>query len=199
MKILILNGSPRGQGNISAMLAEMRQQAQALGHSAVEIKVGELRIRPCTGCMRCRSEHKCCLPEDDSTRVLRQIAEADALVVGAPCYWGNLPGETKLLFDRIVYGMIRDGRGIIPRPLHKGKKALVVATSTAPFPLNVLFHHSQGVVREVKGILRLSGFKVVSSIQVGGTRRRGVTQRTLSHCRKAVMRLCKSSDSGQKF
>ena len=29
-------------------------------------------------------------------------------MMGAPCYWGNIPGQMKLLFDRIVYGMMRD-------------------------------------------------------------------------------------------
>ena len=85
-------------------------------------RVADLQISPCIGCMSCREKLKCCLPEDDAQRVLKQIEEAQALIIGAPCYWGNLPGQLKVMFDRIVYGMMGETSRGIPIGLHKGKK-----------------------------------------------------------------------------
>lgn len=106
MKVLILNGSPRRHGNMSKMLELMKQELEGCGVGTVYIDVPQLQVHPCIGCMKCRSSLKCCLPEDGAQRVLQSMKEADAVIIGAPCYWGNMPGEVKVLFDRMVYGMM---------------------------------------------------------------------------------------------
>lgn len=168
MKILIINGSPRKQGHISKMLQWMEAEAKANGDDVSVIRVADLSIRPCIGCMSCREKLKCCLPEDDAQRVLKQIEEANALIIGAPCYWGNLPGQLKVMFDRMVYGMMGETSRGIPIGLHKGKKAVIVSTCTTPYPFNIFFNQTRGVVKALKEILKWSGFKVVSAIEKGG-------------------------------
>ena len=69
------------------------------------------------------------------------IVKADAIVIGAPCFWGNIPGQLKLLFDRIVYGMMRDTPRF-PEPLMRGKKAVFISTCTTPWPFNILMNQS---------------------------------------------------------
>ena len=108
MNILIINGSPRKKGLISQMLDIMREESENRGDKVQTVYTNDLNIKPCIGCMACRTKEKCVLGEDDSQRVLKMIQEADAIIMGAPCYWGNIPGQMKLLFDRIVYGMMRD-------------------------------------------------------------------------------------------
>lgn len=191
MKILILNGSPRPRGNVSTMLDAMKQEAEMIGHEVTMLPVAELSVTPCVGCMVCRSKRDCALPEDDAHRVARMLAEADVLIVGAPCYWGNLPGQMKTLFDRMVYAVMREGgRFGLPQPLHTGKKAIIVATSSVPFPLNRLMHHTAGVVRAVKEILHTGGFKIVATVQRGGTKmQRDLPQRVVERCRKVVHKL----------
>lgn len=130
MKVLILNGSPRRHGNMSKMLELMKQELEGCGAETVYIDVPRLQVHPCIGCMKCRSSLKCCLPEDGAQRVLQSMKEADAVIIGAPCYWGNMPGEVKVLFDRMVYGMMGENSWGMPLPLHKGKKAIVVSTCT---------------------------------------------------------------------
>lgn len=95
MKILIINGSPRKQGHILKMLQLMETEAKDNGDEVTVVRVADLAIRPCIGCMSCREKLKCCLPEDDAQRVLKQIEEAHALIIGAPCYWGNLARTTE--------------------------------------------------------------------------------------------------------
>lgn len=168
--ILILNASPRRHGNISQMVEVMADECRQAGVEVQTVTVQQLDIRPCLGCMKCRAAHKCVLPEDDAQRVLKLIQQADALVIAAPCYWGNIPGTLKLLFDRIVYGMMDESEKGWPLPLHKGKRCVLVSTSTTPWPFNRIMHQSSGAIRAMKEVCRYSGLKTVATVEKGGTR-----------------------------
>ena len=190
MKLLIINGSPRKKGLISQMLRIFHEQAIATGVEVTEVYANDLQIKPCMGCMACRSKRHCVLPEDDAQRVLALIQQADAIVIGAPCYWGNIPGQLKLLFDRIVYGMMRDTPRF-PEPLMQGKKAVFISTSTTPFPFNILMNQSRGAIRALREIGRFSGWKIVDTIERGGTATRPqLSPRDISKCHKAFRKLC---------
>lgn len=189
MNVLILNASPRVKGNISRLLDAMREEALENGMQARSVRVSELRVHPCTGCMACRTRKACVLPEDDAQRVLRLIQACDVLVIGAPCYWGNMPGELKVLFDRLVYGMMGESVRGIPQPLHRGKRAILVSTSTTPYPFNILFHQTRGVIRALREILKWSGFKISATIEAGGTKRRPVSEKVVERCRKVIRKL----------
>lgn len=189
MNILILNGSPRRNGNIARMLKAMREEAESRGMKVTSVCVADLRIMPCTGCMVCRKKLACVLPDDDAQRMLELIQGCDAWVIGAPCYWGNMPGQLKVMFDRIVYGMMGESQRGIPIPLHKGKRAILVSTCTTPFPFNILFNQTRGVIKALKEILKWSGFKVISTIEVGGTKQHAVSDKALERCRKVIRKL----------
>ena len=190
MKLLIINGSPRKKGLISQMLRIFHEQAIASGIEVTEVYANDLQIKPCMGCMACRSKRHCVLPEDDAQRVLTLIQQADAIVIGAPCYWGNIPGQLKLLFDRIVYGMMRDTPRF-PEPLMKGKRLVCISTSTTPFPFNILMNQSHGAIRALREIGRFSGWKIVDTIERGGTATRPqLSPRDISKCHKAFRKLC---------
>lgn len=190
MKLLIINGSPRKKGLISQMLRIFHEQAIATGIEVTEVYANDLQIKPCMGCMACRSKRHCVLPEDDAQRVLTLIEQADAIVIGAPCYWGNIPGQLKLLFDRIVYGMMRD-TPCFPEPLMKGKQLVCISTSTTPFPFNILMNQSHGAIRALREIGRFSGWKIVATIERGGTATRPqLSPRDISKCHKAFRKLC---------
>ena len=181
--ILIINGSPRKNGNISKMLEAIKKEAEKQGANVSAIHVHDLQIKPCNGCMNCRKNLTCVLPEDGTQATLQLINKCDVLVVGSPCYWGNLPGELKILFDRIVYGMMGESPKGIPQPLHKGKKAIIVSTCTTPYPFNILFNQTRGTVKALKEILKWSGFKIVSTIERGGTKKFPLQEKDFRHCR----------------
>lgn len=192
MKVLLINGSPRRHGNIADMLKTMQEVMLSRGHHADLLHIADLSIAPCTGCMKCRTAGRCILPEDDAQRTLRLLAEADAVAVGSPCYWGNMSGQLKLLFDRMVYGMMRDNPRGFPHPLHKGKRAVILATSTTPPPFNILFDQTRGTVRALKEVLKYSGFRIVGTLQKGGTRKSPTpTERELTRCRCLAEKLIK--------
>ena len=189
-KVLIINASPRKKGNIAQMVAEMTSEADARGAEVEVIEVQRLHVKPCVACMQCRAKGFCALPEDDAQRVLQLIKDCEAMVIAAPCYWGNIPGTLKLLFDRIVYGMMDESPRNFPLPLHKGKRCVLVSTSTTPWPLNILMHQSRGAIRALKEICHYSGFSIVATVEKGGTRHHTtLAEREKSKCRKAVRKL----------
>jgi len=197
MNILIINGSPRKKGLISQMLDIMREDAERLrvgdgtsgmerGNQVQTVYTNDLSIKPCIGCMACRTKLKCSIAEDDSQRVLKMIQDADAIIMGAPCYWGNIPGQMKLLFDRIVYGMMRDTPRF-PEPLMKGKKCILLSTCTTPWPWNIWFKQSRGAIRAMREICRYSGFKIVATIERGGTAMHPeLSEKDKQKCHKAI-------------
>lgn len=67
------------------------------------IRVSSLKFSACTGCMKCRSCGKCVFAGDDADVAGEKIASADFLVVASPCWWGNMTGGLKSLFDRNVF------------------------------------------------------------------------------------------------
>lgn len=189
MNILIVNGSPRKKGLISQMLDIMREEAKQRDDRVEVVYTNDLSIKPCIGCMACRTKEKCVLGVDDSQRVLKMMQEADSIIMGAPCYWGNIPGQMKLLFDRIVYGLMRDTPRF-PEPLMRGKKCILLSTCTTPWPWNILFKQSRGAIRAMREICRYSGFKIVATIERGGTAMHPqLTEKDKQKCLKAIRQI----------
>ena len=189
MKILIINGSPRRKGLISQMLGIMQQKAEQQGNTVQMVHTNDLSVKPCTGCMVCRTKERCSIADDDSQRVLRMMQEANAIVMGAPCYWGNIPGQMKLMFDRQVYGMMRDTPRF-PQPLMKGKKCILLSTCTTPWPFNVWFKQSHGAIRAMREIAHYAGFKIVKTIERGNTAKHTtLTEKDRQKCSKAARKL----------
>lgn len=167
MKGLILNGSPRRDGKIGRL---MKYAAEVSGEDVEVVNVYDLNIRPCTACMKCRIAGHCVLPEDDGHRLARRITEAEWLVVGSPTHWGNMSAGLKNMFDRLVPVFMGESSLGIPRPRQRGKRAVVVATCTTPFPFNVFFRQSRGTVKMIREVLQTGGFRVYS-LEVPGTRK----------------------------
>ncbi|MBN2224876.1 MAG: NAD(P)H-dependent oxidoreductase [Deltaproteobacteria bacterium] len=171
MKMLVLNGSPKKKGKVAGLLSAVVEGANAT-HDIEWIDVYNLSIKPCIGCMKCRPDKPCAQPTDGSYIVAEKIAAADVLVVGTPTYWGNMSAPLKALFDRIVTTLeyIETEKMSLPRPLLKGKRAVIVTASSAPWPLNLLSSSARGAVRSVSVVLKSAGMRIVGTIMLGNTR-----------------------------
>jgi multimeric flavodoxin WrbA len=163
MNILVLNGSPRKDGNTSKILKNIAEGI-AQENTISWINVFDLSVKPCTGCLRCRPNKECVLTGDDAQIIGRKINEADVLIVGTPVYWGNMAGTLKNLFDRNVTTFEDFSAGRFPKPRQKGKKAIIVAASAAPWPFN-----GKGAVKSIKKVLRGGAYRISGIINYGGT------------------------------
>ena len=168
MNVLIVNASPRKNGITTSLLAEAERTINSTRDVDV-VRIHDLTMKPCIGCLKCRPDKACVLPRDDAQILAEKIKRSDLLILGAPVYWGNMPGTLKIFFDRNVplfeYCEAKAIR-YIPRPQLKGKKAILIVSGGAPFPYNLLPSQSRGTIRSLKTILKAGGVKIVSVLNV---------------------------------
>lgn len=109
MKILMLNGSPRPDGNTAAALEEMKAVFAAEGLETELVQVGGREIRGCIACGRCRELGRCVF--DDLVNELAPKFEAcDGLVVGSPVYYASANATLVALLTRLFYSTSFDKR-----------------------------------------------------------------------------------------
>lgn len=107
MKVLILNGSPKKEGNTSVALNEMVQIFEANNVEAEVIQVGNKEIRGCIACGACGKLGKCVV-DDSVNEVAEKLAEADGLVVASPVYFASANATLIALLDRLFYSCPAD-------------------------------------------------------------------------------------------
>lgn len=105
-KVLIIEGSPRKNGNSSTLAKEVARGAKEKGAEVESIYLQSLKISPCIACDACQeAKEKDCIIEDDMKALYPKVREADALVFASPVYWFTYSAQTKLFIDR-CYALI---------------------------------------------------------------------------------------------
>jgi multimeric flavodoxin WrbA len=101
MKVLVLLGSPRKNGN-SAILAQQIAKGAKAGKAEVEtVYLQGRNIAPCKACFACQKKgSKGCSIQDDMQQIYPKLIEADAWVIASPVYWFTMSAQTKILLDR---------------------------------------------------------------------------------------------------
>jgi len=95
MDVLYISGSPRRNGNTERLLAIMRDVLPG-----ELLRVMDHRIDPCRSCWACVERGRCVLDDDFTNVIWPRLSACDALVVGCPVYFNNVPSQTKALIDR---------------------------------------------------------------------------------------------------
>ena len=102
MKVLMLNGSPRPDGNTSAALHEMEQIFQTEGVETEFIQVGSLNICGCVACGGCAKLGRCVFG-DLVNELAPKFEICDGLVVGSPVYYASANATLVALLTRLFY------------------------------------------------------------------------------------------------
>jgi len=102
MKVLMLNGSPRANGNTAAALNEMAKTFREEGVEVEIVHVGHLPIRGCAACGQCRKLGKCVF-DDPVNEVAPKLEEADGLVLGSPVYYASANATLMAFVQRLFY------------------------------------------------------------------------------------------------
>ena len=100
-KIVVLTGSPRKNGNSSAMADAFIRAAEARGHSVTRFDAALKQVGGCRACETCFKTGKACSFDDDFNAVAPAILEADAVVFTMPVYWYSIPAQIKGVIDRL--------------------------------------------------------------------------------------------------
>ena len=102
MKVLMLNGSPKKDGNTARALKEMEKIFAENGVETEIIQVGGKDIRGCTACCYCYEHAKCAI-DDIVNETAEKLKDADGLVLASPVYYAAANGTLVSLLDRLFY------------------------------------------------------------------------------------------------
>lgn len=103
-KILLINGSPRKNGNTYAALSEVASALEAEGMETDIISIGTKAVQGCIACNKCAELGRCVFKDELYNTVRAKIEEGIAgLIVGSPTYYAGPNGSLCALLDRVFY------------------------------------------------------------------------------------------------
>lgn len=104
MKIVVINGSPKGESsNTNKMVNAFLKGAQEVGANTINIFLAENEIKHCRGCHVCWTKGPGqCVISDDMLKVLSLVGGADVIIFASPVYFENISGMLKTFMDRMT-------------------------------------------------------------------------------------------------
>ena len=101
-KTVILNGSPRKNGNTSTLVKSFTEGAEASGNMVTEFFLDSMNIHGCKGCFGGHSSKDCpCVQKDDMDQIYPTVRDCDVIVLASPLYYWNMSGQLRTAIDRL--------------------------------------------------------------------------------------------------
>ena len=115
MKVLLINGSPRQNGNTAIALAEVAKQLTQEGIESEIVWIGNKPIRGCIACGQCKIKGigRCVFDDDICNKISEKFEDSNALIVGSPVYYGQPNGALLSIIQRTFYS---NGANISGKP-----------------------------------------------------------------------------------
>ena len=152
MRILVLNGSPRPNGNTKGMVEAFRGGAVTAGHQVDVVDVCRLKIGGCLACEYCHTKgHGSCVQKDDMQEVYALLKEAEMLVIASPIYYHGISGQLKCVIDRFY------AAAYPTKPPHLKKAAMILSSGDANMYDGAMFSY-QGDFLDYLGLENMGVF-----------------------------------------
>ena len=105
MKVLLINGSPRANGNTARALKEVADTLAAEGIETETVWIGKKPVRGCSACYQCvqKSLGRCVFDDDVANSIIEKLKDADGIVVGSPTYYGQPNGAFLAVWQRVCF------------------------------------------------------------------------------------------------
>ncbi|MFH2132093.1 MAG: flavodoxin family protein [bacterium] len=134
MRIIAFNGSPRKNGNTSAIIRSILEGAASTGAETTEVLLHHIDMKGCMGCLSCNEKHGQCAQKDALKPYLDEMKRCDGVVFGCPIYMYRIAGQMKLLVDRLYSFYIPQPEGGYKSALPPGKRFAMVISQGAEEP-----------------------------------------------------------------
>ena len=118
MKILVITGSPRKNGNSNTLAEHFIRGAKEAGHDIVRFDAAFKEVHPCIACNKCGMNGECVF-KDDFEFVRKHILDAGMVVFATPMYYFGISAQIKAVIDRFY---------AINGSIHVPKKAALLMT-----------------------------------------------------------------------
>ena len=135
MKMTVLNGSPRPEGNTALLLRSFLDECARMGVETQCFRLYDRKLAPCRGCMACQDipDRLGCVLEDDCSGVFAAMRDCDVILLATPIYSWYCTPPMKALMDRVIYaGNKYYGREKGPSLLEGRRVASVVTCGYRP-------------------------------------------------------------------
>ena len=109
MKVLIVNGSPHREGNVSVAINALKKTFAEEGVTVENVELGIKRVPGCLGCYTCKKLGKCVV-DDIVNEAADKFKAADGLVVASPVYYASPNGTLVSFLDRLFFSTKFDKR-----------------------------------------------------------------------------------------
>lgn len=118
MKILVITGSPRKNGNSNTLAEHFVRGAEEAGHEIFRFDAALKKVHPCMACDRCGEKGEC-VWKDDFELIRQPLLDADCVVFATPMYYFGISAQLKTVIDRFY---------AINESIHGQKKAVLLMT-----------------------------------------------------------------------
>ena len=140
MKIIILNGSPRRNGNTHALVEAFIKGAQEK-HEIHCFDICSMNIHGCLGCDYCRKNNRKCMQKDDMHKIYSVLDEADMIVIASPIYYHSLSGQLQCAINRIY---------ALDKPLHLKYAGLILSSGDKDVYDGAIYEYKQSFLNYLK-------------------------------------------------
>ena len=109
-KIFAVNGSPRKSGNTAQLLQKTLEGAASAGAEVKLIQLADLDFSGCRSCFACKklaNPSPGCVLKDDLAETLKELLQADGIIMGSPIYFGAETGLYRNFLERLFFLMLR--------------------------------------------------------------------------------------------
>ena len=168
MNVLVVNASPRRDGNSARLAFSSAEGAREAGHVVTVVHLDDHLQHFLRDCRRCRDEHGRCTIEDGYERLLRDLViPAEAIVLATPLYWYGVSGQLKTFFDR-MFCFIAASQPDSERFVSglSGKRLAVLISSEETYP-----GASLALIHQIQEYSRYTHSAIVGVVRGIGNRR----------------------------
>mgnify|MGYP000032789451 CR=1 FL=1 len=112
-KIVILNGSPRKNGNTSALVKSFIEGAESTGNIVTQFFLDKMEIHGCKGCFGGHSDRECpCVQKDDMEKIYPAVRDCDIVILASPLYYWTMSGQLRTALDRL-FALEEGGKNLL--------------------------------------------------------------------------------------
>lgn len=193
MKVCILMGSPRRNGNTASLAESFADELKKHGAEMSVIDLYSKTIKPCLGCGTCQDVSGAfgCPQKDDMQLIVDAVQDADVFILATPIYSWYCTPPMKAALDRLVYGMNKYYGNLEKKEcLWENKKCAIISTCGYPVEKGAdLFE--QGVIRYCKH----SGLDYLGMLAVRdeGGRKEFLSEQRIEQARQFADRIASES------
>lgn len=160
--IVILNGSPRKNGNTSALVKAFTEGAKKSGNNVTEFFLDRMNIHGCKGCFGGHSSKECpCVQKDDMNKIYPAIRDCNVVVLDTPLYYWNMSGQLRIVMDRLF--ALEENDGDFLRGNNRACALLIVAEE----------YDFESIMFHVDNLMQYLRWKNLGHVLAGGNRNIG--------------------------